>query len=100
MCIYLLHISAMPHVDSSIAALTKLKTGILDYLFISTRSKHDMKILDVSEPEFGAPMTEYEVRDFLINSKKKFTSHHWITKENLTFIPHGIILTMTTTNFT
>jgi hypothetical protein len=30
-----------------------------------------MKILDASEPEFGAPMTEYEVRDFLVNSKKK-----------------------------
>jgi nitroimidazol reductase NimA-like FMN-containing flavoprotein (pyridoxamine 5'-phosphate oxidase superfamily) len=29
-----------------------------------------MKILDASEPEFGGPMTEDEVRDFLANSKK------------------------------
>ena len=29
-----------------------------------------MKILDASEPEFGGPMTEDEVRDFLVNSKK------------------------------
>ena len=29
-----------------------------------------MKILDASEPEFGAPMTESEIRDFLANSKK------------------------------
>jgi uncharacterized pyridoxamine 5'-phosphate oxidase family protein len=29
-----------------------------------------MKILDASEPEFGGPMTEYEVRNFLVNSKK------------------------------
>lgn len=29
-----------------------------------------MKILDVSEPGFGKPMTENEVRDFLINSTK------------------------------
>ena len=29
-----------------------------------------MKILDASEPKFGRPMTEDEVRDFLVNSKK------------------------------
>jgi hypothetical protein len=29
-----------------------------------------MKILDASEPEFGGPMTENEVKNFLINSKK------------------------------
>ena len=29
-----------------------------------------MKILNASEPEFGGPMTEDEVRDFLVNSKK------------------------------
>jgi nitroimidazol reductase NimA-like FMN-containing flavoprotein (pyridoxamine 5'-phosphate oxidase superfamily) len=29
-----------------------------------------MKILDASEPEFGAPMTEDEVRHFLVNSKQ------------------------------
>jgi heterodisulfide reductase subunit B len=29
-----------------------------------------MKILDASEPEFGSPMTEDEVRNFLVNSKK------------------------------
>jgi hypothetical protein len=29
-----------------------------------------MKIIDSSEPEFGGPMTEDEVRNFLINSKK------------------------------
>lgn len=29
-----------------------------------------MKILDASEPEFGGPMTEDEVRNFLVNSKK------------------------------
>jgi general stress protein 26 len=29
-----------------------------------------MKIIDASEPEFGGPMTEDEVKDFLINSKK------------------------------
>jgi uncharacterized pyridoxamine 5'-phosphate oxidase family protein len=29
-----------------------------------------MKIIDASEPEFGGPMTEDEVRNFLINSKK------------------------------
>jgi general stress protein 26 len=29
-----------------------------------------MKIVDASEPEFGGPMTEDEVKDFLINSKK------------------------------
>jgi PPOX class probable F420-dependent enzyme len=29
-----------------------------------------MKILDASEPEFGGPMTEDEVRDFLVKSKK------------------------------
>ena len=29
-----------------------------------------MKILDASEPEFGGPMTEDEVRDFLVNSNK------------------------------
>jgi hypothetical protein len=29
-----------------------------------------MKILDASEPEFGGPMTEDEVRDFLFNSNK------------------------------
>jgi hypothetical protein len=29
-----------------------------------------MKILDASEPEFGGPMTEDEVRHFLVNSKK------------------------------
>jgi hypothetical protein len=28
-----------------------------------------MKILDASEPEFGGPMTEDEIKDFLINSK-------------------------------
>jgi hypothetical protein len=32
-----------------------------------------MKILDASEPEFGGPMTEDEVRDFLVKSKKMFT---------------------------
>ena len=31
---------------------------------------HYMKILDASEPEFGGPMTEDEVKDFLTNSKK------------------------------
>ena len=29
-----------------------------------------MKILDASEPEFGSPMTEDEVRHFLVNSKQ------------------------------
>jgi hypothetical protein len=29
-----------------------------------------MKILDASKPEFGGPMTEDEVMDFLVNSKK------------------------------
>jgi len=29
-----------------------------------------LKIIDASEPEFGRPMTEGEVRNFLINSKK------------------------------
>jgi uncharacterized pyridoxamine 5'-phosphate oxidase family protein len=29
-----------------------------------------MKILDASEPEFSGPMTEDEVRNFLVNSKK------------------------------
>ena len=29
-----------------------------------------LKIIDSSEPEFGGPMTEDEVRNFLINSKK------------------------------
>jgi hypothetical protein len=29
-----------------------------------------MKILDASEPKFGGPMTEDEVRDFLVNSNK------------------------------
>ncbi len=29
-----------------------------------------MKIIDASEPEFGGPMTEGEIRNFLINSKK------------------------------
>ncbi|MDQ5870543.1 MAG: pyridoxamine 5'-phosphate oxidase family protein [Thermoproteota archaeon] len=29
-----------------------------------------LKIIDASEPEFGGPMTEGEVRNFLINSKK------------------------------
>lgn len=29
-----------------------------------------LKIIDASEPEFGGPMTEDEVRNFLINSKK------------------------------
>ena len=29
-----------------------------------------MKILDASEPEFGSPMSEDEVRNFLVNSKK------------------------------
>jgi general stress protein 26 len=29
-----------------------------------------MKILNASEPEFGGPMTEDEVRHFLVNSKK------------------------------
>ena len=29
-----------------------------------------LKILDASEPEFGGPMTEGELRNFLINSKK------------------------------
>ena len=29
-----------------------------------------MKILNASEPEFGGPMTEDEVRNFLANSKK------------------------------
>jgi nitroimidazol reductase NimA-like FMN-containing flavoprotein (pyridoxamine 5'-phosphate oxidase superfamily) len=29
-----------------------------------------MKILDASEPEFGGPMTEDEVRFFLVNSHK------------------------------
>ncbi|HKI08148.1 MAG TPA: pyridoxamine 5'-phosphate oxidase family protein [Nitrososphaeraceae archaeon] len=29
-----------------------------------------MKILDASEPEFGGPMTEDEVRHFLVNSKQ------------------------------
>jgi hypothetical protein len=32
-----------------------------------------MKIVDASEPEFGGPMTEDEVKDFLINSKRMFT---------------------------
>ena len=32
---------------------------------------YTMKILDASEPGFGKPMTENEVRDFLINSNKK-----------------------------
>ena len=59
-----------------------------------------MKILDASEPEFGAPMTEYEVRDFLVNSKKNVHISSLDQKENLTYIPHGIILTITMTNFT
>ena len=29
-----------------------------------------LKIIDASEPEFGGPMTEGEIRNFLINSKK------------------------------
>lgn len=29
-----------------------------------------MKILDASEPKFGNPMTEDEVKNFLVNSKK------------------------------
>jgi uncharacterized pyridoxamine 5'-phosphate oxidase family protein len=29
-----------------------------------------MKVLDASEPEFGGPMTEDEVRHFLVNSKQ------------------------------
>jgi hypothetical protein len=29
-----------------------------------------LKIINASEPEFGGPMTEDEVRNFLINSKK------------------------------
>jgi hypothetical protein len=29
-----------------------------------------MKILNASEPEFGSPMSEDEVRNFLANSKK------------------------------
>ena len=29
-----------------------------------------MKILDASEPEFGGPITEDEVRNSLVNSKK------------------------------
>jgi hypothetical protein len=29
-----------------------------------------MKIVNASEPEFGGPMTEDEVRNFLANSKK------------------------------
>jgi general stress protein 26 len=29
-----------------------------------------MKILDASEPEFGGPMSENEVKDFLVNSHK------------------------------
>jgi hypothetical protein len=33
-----------------------------------------MKILNASEPEFGGPMTEDEVRNFLVRSKKMFTS--------------------------
>jgi hypothetical protein len=45
-----------------------------------------MKILDASEPEFGGPMTEYEVRNFLVNSMKK---------ESLIYTQHGIILTIT-----
>jgi hypothetical protein len=31
-----------------------------------------MKILDASEPEFGGPMTEDEVRNFLVKSKKSY----------------------------
>jgi uncharacterized pyridoxamine 5'-phosphate oxidase family protein len=42
----------------------------LGYVFIQSRSKHAVKILDASEPEFGGPMTEDEVRDFLANSNK------------------------------
>jgi hypothetical protein len=56
-----------------------------------------MKILDASEPEFGGPMTEDEVRIFLLNSKKMFTFHPWMKKENLTYILHGIILIITMT---
>jgi hypothetical protein len=55
-----------------------------------------VKILDASEPEFGGPMTEDEVRSFLVNTKKNV---HISTldekKENLTYTQHGIILTIT-----
>ena len=59
-----------------------------------------MKIIDASEPEFGGPMTEDEVRFFLVNSHKMFIFHPWMKKENLPYILHGIILTITMTNFT
>ena len=47
-----------------------------------------MKILDASEPEFGGPMTEDEVRDFLVNSNKN------VQISTLDDVRHGIILTI------
>jgi hypothetical protein len=55
--------------------------------------------LDASEPEFGASMTEYEVRDFLVNSKKNVHISS-LDKKGEPYTPHGIIMTMTMTKFT
>jgi hypothetical protein len=58
--------------DGSSLFLRKGEHHWVIFLF-QPKSKHAMKILDASEPEFGGPMTEDEVRDFLANSKKMFT---------------------------
>jgi hypothetical protein len=59
-----------------------------------------MKILDASEPEFGSPMTEDEVRNFLVNSKKNVHISTLDEKGEPNIIPHGIILTAIITKFT
>ena len=58
-----------------------------------------LKIIDASEPEFRGPMTEDEVRNFLINSKKNAHISTLDREESLTYILLGIILTMKLTRF-
>jgi hypothetical protein len=59
-----------------------------------------VKILDASEPEFGGPMTEDEVRDFLVNSNKNVHISTLDQRENPTYILYGIILTTIIIKFT
>ena len=59
-----------------------------------------MKILDASEPEFGGPMTEDEVRDFLVNSNKNVHISTLDKRGEPDIHPTWYYLTISMTNFT
>ena len=59
-----------------------------------------MKIIDASEPHFSKPMTENEVRDFLINSTKNIHISTLDEKENLIYTQLGTTLIIIMKRFT